>query len=391
MPIDPRELRPAKAGLGEVVLTDRPCKRCGYSLRGLPTNGTCPECGLPIGGGGNRFKRINNNLANAPLGYLNSLHWGLVLMACFSVSSVAAFFLFSGGSPVARALFVGISAVGWWVGVYLVTAPRPIDENTPHDWLLDNAPMRTINRTVQAAWALAAVALFASAQAPAPVSLVAAWLALFFLVIGLLGLIPVSIQLSALADWAQHTDLAGRFRIAVWMIAACGLLLVLTFPTIGIRPLAGFWLMALSASTICIVLAQILFLICLFQLAITVRWAINNAQFASDRLQRLAERTARGGELPRPCSICDYDLRGLPITARCPECGHLDDSLRFSGIAALHGQARPERPEDTAEVPLEPPTERSRPSKVKLRELSIGPRKPPSSPEPPPQSPNIGL
>ncbi len=30
------------------VDTDAPCVRCGYSLRGLPRSGVCPECALPV-------------------------------------------------------------------------------------------------------------------------------------------------------------------------------------------------------------------------------------------------------------------------------------------------------------------------------------------------------
>ena len=32
-----------------VVATDTPCRKCGYNLRGLSTDGRCPECGTPVG------------------------------------------------------------------------------------------------------------------------------------------------------------------------------------------------------------------------------------------------------------------------------------------------------------------------------------------------------
>lgn len=43
--------------------------------------------------------------------------------------------------------------------------------------------------------------------------------------------------------------------------------------------------------------------------------------------RNLGQRPAPS-ELPRPCEMCGYDLRGLPIAHQCPECGtRFDDSL----------------------------------------------------------------
>jgi predicted Zn-ribbon and HTH transcriptional regulator len=39
----------AGPGLGSVIVTERPCRACGYSLRGLKWGGRCPECGEEIG------------------------------------------------------------------------------------------------------------------------------------------------------------------------------------------------------------------------------------------------------------------------------------------------------------------------------------------------------
>src|SRR5947209_5364931 len=31
-----------------VVAQDMPCRKCGYNLRGLSTDGQCPECSTPV-------------------------------------------------------------------------------------------------------------------------------------------------------------------------------------------------------------------------------------------------------------------------------------------------------------------------------------------------------
>jgi hypothetical protein len=129
-PDPPADISPA------AVLEDRPCLQCGYSLRGLPLDGHCPECGIPVA---NSLR--GNLLVYSSLIYLESLHRGAVFVISGVliglVGAVVAFFIrfwltfpsrasFHLGTLdlLARAtdLFASLLALfGWW----LLSAPDP--------------------------------------------------------------------------------------------------------------------------------------------------------------------------------------------------------------------------------------------------------------------------
>ena len=44
----PTAPNPLVGPAGEIV-SDLPCRKCAYNLRGLPGNGRCPECGSAVG------------------------------------------------------------------------------------------------------------------------------------------------------------------------------------------------------------------------------------------------------------------------------------------------------------------------------------------------------
>lgn len=372
MPIDPRELRGrnARPSFGEVIDSDRPCGKCGYNLKGLASGGRCPECGYPITRRGRKgAARFSDNLVDAPLFYLKTLAIGtsllaggvglIVLMVVWEWLAIFRFVSVPASWPMVVAGFFAVASMAWWVGVFICTAQRPMSERTLPDKLLESVVLRWINRGVQAAWVLSAVAFFAELRMPAPASDIAGWASLAFAILALVGLIPLSLQLSSLADWAGDTELSGWFRLAASVIAICGGMAVLSWIATK-ADLQGFWyavrILGFWARS-GLALAEIVLVWSLYRLAHITAWAIKNSLTAHEVSLRLAER-AGDAMAHRTCPACGYDMKGLSAFDRCPECGHLEESVRQSGLLALslnREAAQAAAAEATSEeIPLEP-------------------------------------
>lgn len=110
---------------GTMVGDDTPCARCGYNLRGLTTDRSCPECNTPI------LQSIQGNLlCFADPDWLEKLRlgmtvklWNIVLVIIGSI--VVAVLIAVGLPPVFQFLFsLAAASVGLWAA-FLITTQEP--------------------------------------------------------------------------------------------------------------------------------------------------------------------------------------------------------------------------------------------------------------------------
>lgn len=285
---------------------DRPCRRCGYNLRGLRSGQVCPECGTPIRSP--TSGRFVNNMVDAPLEYLKRLRLGLGMLSLSIVlgvtAGVATFFT----SVPVIALAGLLCAPLWAGGVWLVSEGRPIEENCPPDPILDHAQLRTMIRATQSICLLAAALLFggllAHQAAATPVGMKppahVLWLyggGVAALLLNVLMLVPFGVYLSALSDWAGHGPASMQFRVSAIIITVSGGAgLVASVPVI-INPLGSgpTAIIALWSGILTMLMAGY-FLVLVLRLANSVRWAVSNAVSGMERDARVAERQAREAE-----------------------------------------------------------------------------------------------
>lgn len=301
-----------------LITTSRPCRSCGYDLKGLRIGGRCPECGEVI-----KSIRIpgprEGNMSDASPNYVRRVGLGFSAMSFGIVSALLGMVLgcfFSYLMPVA--VFLG--ALAWVVGVYVVSMPRPREFAERDNPILDRAPMRLGVRVAAAAWpvfvAFSIIAAWSSSVAI--LGQVATVLAALTGLAAFAGLVPISIFVAEMQFWMSDDTGGWQLRGAAWTMLVFGVLFIVFSLFV---PFLAIWV------SFALVIAGFALAKNIIDCANQARWILRYQKTTEGRAERITERlrdrSERGGTVAgsTPCLGCGYELRGLPFGGRCPECG----------------------------------------------------------------------
>lgn len=293
--------RAAAMGAERPVITGaRACAGCGYDLRGLREGDQCPECGRVIA---LDLVRKMGYLGEASRGYLYTMLLGFTLLSVGGVGvflkivQVAIPFL-RGPSNSAGLIFFGTLFVLWFLGLTIVLRDRPEDlrraegdgERVPreHVWL------RATILLMQWVWA-GAVGLEALGMRPslAGASGALATASTVLYLIGLIGLLPLSIYLAVVATWARDSGVAIRLQSVGWVMSLAGVS-ILVF--LAIAQVTGWYFLA-NIAIMCAFIAWLgssaVMAWTVFEMLNMVRWTLINKAGAESRDERRTARAMR--------------------------------------------------------------------------------------------------
>jgi hypothetical protein len=222
---------------GQVIETSRPCRRCGYNLRGLNANRKCPECGTPIAA--SLFRKLaDDTLGNAPVGYLVRIRIGAALL----LASPLVLALLTMVGPLVRQAMQGpagdrvvlsclfLPPLLWAAGCFLVSTPRPSDGMPQGNAYLWRHRRWTLRLTALV-WSVVPICFLVLSSAgnlsPTGKTTVLVTLAAAF-VLGLLNTAALSHYFSLLCSWAYALAMSRSFALLIWGFGA-GLIMAITY------------------------------------------------------------------------------------------------------------------------------------------------------------------
>ncbi|MCC5785169.1 MAG: hypothetical protein JJU33_00555 [Phycisphaerales bacterium] len=339
------------------------CPFCSYDRTGLPAGDRCPECGKisrPTKG----QPRKHDLFGRAPLAYLRRVQlamWTLALGALVATVSYLSFWY--GGEPTMRVVSVIASAM-YFVGVWVMTAPRESPALSKEVTRLEFKHLRWVNRGTQSLWFVSHGLAVLFIQGYVSHDIFRVIVAATF-TIAAVGLVPFSAQLAWFARWACDDGVASRLNASAWglglPVAWFGLLTLTGGAPTG---LIGFIVVLVSiAMFLSVIFAVFIYLWSCVTLAGTTSWAIRNWHDAQARDQRerdRAEETARkNARRAKPKSAAAHNPGGINHAQRDAEFEAAFSQISKSSDTPASAPIpknihRIERRSDDDPIPLEP-------------------------------------
>lgn len=290
-----------------MIIDERKCVACGYSLHGLWSDGVCPECGRPILTRRKEIPRYSDNLIHAPMGWLQGFSFGSTMLALSGIGLIATLVALALTMLETVAFAALLCAAGWSLATFITTRPRPVTKATTMPPQREWATLRWASRVTQIFWVVLCVAVLAriemqkggaSTGGTDQALTIAAFIA--FVVAGL-GTIPFCVILSNLAFWAEDSGLAQHLRGCAWTVALSAGATLLSY--LQVRSGIGAGIGAITVLVTAMMAACMYFPLfymtyCLWSLQNMARWAVKNHVTAEARDIRLREKAARAALNP---------------------------------------------------------------------------------------------
>jgi len=291
-PINSDSLRRLDATIAE----DRPCRRCGYNIRGLRVGGRCPECGTAVRVVGR--PRGEAAINDAPIEHLHALRTGSLLMLLGGPVGTAAFVVaiqteqVSNGNAFTASigLVATLGLLAWAVGAWMVHSPAPSPRTAEA-----RSGWQMTNRLLAFAPVVTCVCLYMQLfLGPRLEWLIAAAI---MLLVSLAGFLSFCYYASSLCLWAGDDETAERFRVSGFVAIIGGILFGLGFSgTLVFIIFNGAGVLSIPAACVTGLLTIYCtwgVIRCLYALHANFRWAITNRFDSMDADVRIADRIRR--------------------------------------------------------------------------------------------------